>query len=71
VICSNRTSVPEVAGEGALIHEPDDYAGIAADIQRLQDGSFRDSVTAGGLRNARNYTGERMIGAYEEAYDRI
>jgi glycosyltransferase involved in cell wall biosynthesis len=32
VICSNRTSVPEVAGEGALVHEPEDYAAI---VQRL------------------------------------
>ena len=32
--------VPEVAGDGALIHEPDDYAAIAEDIQRLQEPPF-------------------------------
>jgi len=68
VICSNRTSVPEVAGEGALIHEPDDYAAIARDIQRLQESAFRDTLIALGLKNARNYSSERMMGAYGEIY---
>ena len=71
VICSNRTSVPEVAGEGALIHEPDDYAAIAGDIRRLREPAFRDAVTALGFRNAGTYSSERMMGAYEEIYRRI
>lgn len=71
VICSNRTSVPEVAGDGALVHEPDDYAAIAQDIQRLQDAAFRDNVVARGFRNAQSYSSERMISGYEEAYRRI
>lgn len=71
VICSNRTSVPEVAGEGALIHEPDDYAAIAGDIQRLQEPAVRDKLAALGFRNAQGYSIERMMGAYEEIYRRI
>ncbi len=71
VICSNRTSVPEVAGEGALVHEPDDYAGIARDIRRLHDPAFRDSVIALGLKNAQGYTNERMMRAYEDLYREI
>jgi glycosyltransferase involved in cell wall biosynthesis len=71
VICSNRASVPEVAGEGALIHEPEDYAAIAEDIERLQEPAFRDALTALGFENARNYPSERMMGAYEEIYRRI
>ena len=71
VICSNRTSVPEVAGEGALIHEPDDYGEIARDIQRLQEPPFRDVLIALGFKNARDYSSERMMGAYEEIYRQI
>jgi glycosyltransferase involved in cell wall biosynthesis len=71
VICSNRTSLPEVAGEGALIHEPDDYAAIADDIARLQDPPFRDALITLGFKNAQNYSSERMMGAYEEIYRRI
>ncbi len=71
VICSNRTSVPEVAGEGALAHEPDDYEGVAKDILLLQNAPFRDQVIAAGFANARQYTNERMMAAYEELYRRI
>jgi len=71
VICSNRTSVPEVAGEGALVHEPDDYAGVAKDIQRLQEPAFRESLIALGLKNARSYSVERMMGSYEKIYNGI
>lgn len=71
VICSNRTSVPEVAGEGAFIHEPEDYAAIAADTQRLQEPAVRDRLTALGFKNAQGYSIERMMQAYEEIYRRI
>ena len=71
VICSNRTSVPEVAGEGAFIHEPDDYAGIAGDILRLQVAGLRDQLVAAGSKNARNFSRGRMMGAYEDIYRRI
>jgi len=71
VICSNRTSVPEVAGEGALLHDPADYAGVAADIQRLQEPAFRDTVVASGLKNVRLYSSERMMQGYEDVYRRI
>ena len=71
VICSNRTSVPEVAGVGALIHEPDDYAAIAGDIQRLQEPAFRESLITLGHKNARNFSNERMMSAYKKLYDQI
>jgi len=71
VICSNRTSVPEVAGEGALIHEPDDYAAVAADIQHLQEPAFRDKVVALGRENVEAYSIGRMMGSYKEIYRRI
>jgi glycosyltransferase involved in cell wall biosynthesis len=71
VICSNRTSVPEIAGEGALVHSPDDHDAIAADIQRLQEPVFRDNVVALGARNARGYTSGRMMRGYEDVYRRI
>jgi glycosyltransferase involved in cell wall biosynthesis len=71
IICSNRSSVPEIAGEGALIREPDDYPGIARDILRLQEPAFRESLIASGIQNALAYSHERMIGSYEGIYRRI
>jgi glycosyltransferase involved in cell wall biosynthesis len=71
VICSDRTSVPEVAGDGALIHDPEDYGAIAADILRLQDTVFREGLAALGFKNAQAYSIERMMGTYEEVYRAI
>jgi glycosyltransferase involved in cell wall biosynthesis len=71
VICSNRTSVPEIAGEGALLHEPDAYDAIAADIQRLQDTNFRRELVALGVKNAQAYSVDRMMRGYEDAYARV
>ena len=71
VICSNRTSVPEVAGEGAVVLEADDHRAIAGAIQRLQESAVRDNVTALGFKNVQNYSRERMMDAYEDFYRRI
>ena len=71
VICSDRTSVPEIAGEGALTHAPDAYDAIAADIQRLQEATFRERVIAQGRQNAQKYTVERMLRGYEDVYRRV
>ena len=71
VICSDRTSVPEVAGEGALIHDAEDFAAVARDIQRLQDPAFRETVVAQGLKNAQSFSAGRMMQAYEDLYRRI
>jgi glycosyltransferase involved in cell wall biosynthesis len=71
VICSDRASVPEVAGEGALTHAPDAYAEIATDIVRLQEEAFRERVVAQGRQNASKYTVERMMRAYEDVYRRV
>jgi glycosyltransferase involved in cell wall biosynthesis len=71
LICSNRTSVPEVAGEGAVVLEPEDYGAIAGAIQRLQQPAFRDNVTALGFKNVQNYSSDRMMDAYENFYRRI
>lgn len=71
VICSNRTSVPEVAGEGALAGDPEDHAFVASSILRLQEPTFRQTLIEKGLENARKFTTERMMQAYETVYDRL
>lgn len=37
VICSDRTSVPEVAGDAALMADPDDHNKIAVNMQKIAD----------------------------------
>ncbi len=57
VITSNLSSLPEVAGEAALLVNPDDTAAIAQAMQRLlQDPSLRSHLQTAGLYRARQFS---------------
>jgi glycosyltransferase involved in cell wall biosynthesis len=59
-VISDRGSLPEVAGEYALIADPDDPASIAAQIARLlDDGPLRTRLIAGATVHAASFTWER------------
>lgn len=46
-VCSNRTSLPEVAGETALLVDPEDVSAIAAALERYSgDAALRASLCA-------------------------
>ena len=54
VACSNASSLPEVAGEAALLFDPRDEAAIAQALRRvLGDESLRERLRALGLARAR------------------
>ncbi len=44
VVCSRKTSLPEVGGDAVLYIEPDDVEGIAHAINDLSDPSLRDTL---------------------------
>jgi glycosyltransferase involved in cell wall biosynthesis len=72
VVASNRTSVPEVAGDAALIVDPDDHGAIADAVWRvLSDDRLRQELRTRGLRRAAEFTWERTaretLRAYEQA----
>jgi glycosyltransferase involved in cell wall biosynthesis len=59
VICSNSSSLPEVAGEGALLTDPLDAAALAAAMRRLvADGKLRDELIAQGYANLARFSWE-------------
>ena len=68
VMTSDRTSLPEVAGPGALVRDPKDEAGYAEDIRSLCDASKRDAVVHAGFVNAQRFGTARMIEEYIAAY---
>jgi glycosyltransferase involved in cell wall biosynthesis len=73
VITSNRSSLPEVVGDAALVVDPDDRAALADAMARLvSDAALREDLGARGLEHARRYswdeTARRTIAVYEEAY---
>lgn len=60
VLTSNTSSMPEVAGDSAVLIDPNDPVAIAAAFDRLcVDAEFRNRTAAGALRNARNFTWEK------------
>ena len=56
VVCSNTTSLPEVAGNAALLVDPTDVDDIAHGMGRLlSDRELRDRLRAQGLARARQF----------------
>jgi glycosyltransferase involved in cell wall biosynthesis len=71
VICSDRTSVPEVAGEAALVCQPDNIEALAKAVLRLRDeAGLRDQLVAAGARNLARFTLQTMTDGYLACYRR-
>ncbi|OQY23175.1 MAG: hypothetical protein B6I35_04360 [Anaerolineaceae bacterium 4572_32.2] len=57
VIASNTSSLPEAAGDGALLVNPTDTAAIGAAMQRVaSDAALRDELVERGFANARRFS---------------
>lgn len=70
VICSNTTSLPEVAGGGAKLVHPFDVDAIAEALSALSNEEQRMEWRAKGFENAARYSTQRMISGYLELYQR-
>ncbi|HEU0250106.1 MAG TPA: glycosyltransferase family 1 protein [Solirubrobacteraceae bacterium] len=71
VACSNASSLPEVAGEAALLFDPNDVSAIAAALQRLlDDPAEAQRLRERGLAQARLFSWERTARATLEVYRR-
>lgn len=71
VVCSDRTSLPEIGGEAALVHALEDEAGMSESLLRLTAAPFRSEVVARGLANLKRFDTDRMIDAYGEIYEEV
>jgi glycosyltransferase involved in cell wall biosynthesis len=71
VACSNASSLPEVAGEAALLFDPRDEPAIAASLSRLlEDEALREQLRALGLEQAQRFTWGRTAQLMLETYAR-
>jgi glycosyltransferase involved in cell wall biosynthesis len=60
VVCSNTSSLPEVAGDAALLVDPADVWALAGAMERvLMDEALRATMRARGLERARRFTWEQ------------
>lgn len=71
VICANTTSLPEVAGDAALLIDPDDRDALADALAAvLHDRDLAARLTAAGIARARQFTWEetatRTLAIYRE-----
>lgn len=74
VVCSNATSLPEVVGEAALTHNPDDTDGFAKSLLSLtQDMELKKKMVVAGLARALQFSWEeaaqKTIGVYKKTAD--
>lgn len=71
VACSNRSSLPEVAGDAALTFDPERPAEIAAAIERLLgDAPLASRLRSAGRERAASFTWEATARATVASYER-
>ena len=69
VITSNISSMPEVAGDAAMLVDPRDVDGLAAAIAHvLRDEALRDRLRSAGVARARQFTWEMAARQTLDAY---
>lgn len=71
VICSNATSLPEVVGEAALMHDPEDVIKLTSYIQMMiDDAEQKQLMIEKGLVQAKRFSwsvcADKTIEAYEQ-----
>ena len=68
VVCSDRTSLPEVAGPHACIHPVDNETGMARSLQDLEKPELRRAHVDAGFANLKRFDARLMVDAYEQLY---
>lgn len=70
--CSNATSLPEVAGDAAVLFDPLDPSAIAAAVATLLDDPARaDDLRRRGRARAETFTWERTAAGVIDVYERV
>jgi glycosyltransferase involved in cell wall biosynthesis len=75
VACSDRSALPEVAGDAALLFDPDDGDAVTAAVARLvADESVRSDLAARGRERVKRFTweatAEATVGSYRRTLER-
>jgi glycosyltransferase involved in cell wall biosynthesis len=71
VVTSDRSSMPEVAGGGAVLVDPEDVSSIADGIERvLSDQSLRRDLRERGFESASRFTADVVVPKLIEVYRR-
>ena len=69
VVTSDRSPMKEVAGEGAMLVDPDDVAGIRKGIVELiENDDRREALIKRGSENVKRFKADEIARAYEDQY---
>jgi glycosyltransferase involved in cell wall biosynthesis len=72
VIASNRSSLPEVVGDAALLVDPDDRDALADALARItREESLREDLRERGLKQAQRYSWDETARLTVEVYERV
>ncbi|MBC8262859.1 MAG: glycosyltransferase family 4 protein, partial [Anaerolineales bacterium] len=72
VVCSNASSLPEVAGDAALLVDPLDVEGLAAALERvLRDEELRAELIERGFEQVRKFSWERCARETLDVLERV
>ena len=72
VVASNRTSIPEITGDAALLIDPDDADSIAAAIDRIcDDGTYRTEMIRRGIERAQCFSWKRCVDSHLKLYESL
>jgi glycosyltransferase involved in cell wall biosynthesis len=72
VVCSAAASLPEVAGDGALLFDPGSTEEIAAALRRcLSDTTLRDSLVTRGSANLARFSWDRAAEQTRQVYREV
>jgi glycosyltransferase involved in cell wall biosynthesis len=72
VACSDRSSLPEVAGQAALLFDPENLDAIRSAVTRLlKDPALRERLSSAGRERAACFTWARTAELTLESYERV
>ncbi len=72
VVTSNLSSLPEVAGDAAMLVDPYDPEAIAGGVYRvLTDAALRHSMRARGIERARQFSWEQSVRRVHDIYQKV
>ncbi len=66
VVCSNRTSLPEVVGSAGILVDPDDYNAVAKALVEMESPEVRDKYIKLGYENIQRFRWDDRIQKYKE-----
>jgi len=68
VVASNRSSIPEVVGEAAILFDPDDFQSLEFALKRIQESSVRANLVQKGTERVTHFTWDGAASSYAQLY---